>query len=183
MAVKFDFPEEQFVLVGTIAKPHGLRGELKLNCFSAESETIREHDRYVLVDGQGDLSVPLEVENCRLQGKTVIVKLEGIDNRNSAETLFGKGVLVYKSDLPALAENEYYWYQFIGLKVMTDGDVSIGRVKAIFNNGAQDIMVIRNQHKELLIPIIEGVIKEHSEQGVVITPPPGLLELYNGEDE
>lgn len=183
MAVKFDFPEEQFILLGTVAKPHGLRGEIKLNCFSAGGETAIGHDRYVLVDGQGEISIPLAVEKCRLQGKTVVVKLEGIDNRNSAEALFGKGVLIYKSDLPTLAENEYYWYQFIGLEVKTEDDSSIGSVHAIFNNGAQDIMVIRNQQSELLIPIIEGVIKEHSEHGVVITPPPGLLELYNGDDE
>jgi 16S rRNA processing protein RimM len=142
-----------------------------------------EHGRYVLVDRRGDLSVPLAVEKCRLQGKTAVVKLEGIDNRNSAEALFGKGVLVYKADLPMLAENEYYWYQFIGLEVKTEDDTSIGQVHGIFNNGAQDIMVVRDQQSELLIPIVEGVIKEHSEQGVVITPPPGLLELYNGDDE
>lgn len=179
----FVFPEEQFILVGTIAKPHGLRGELKLNCFSAGDGAFSGHERYVLVDDQGKLSEPLMVERQRRQGKTVVIKLEGIDSRDRAEKAFGKGVLIDKADLPALGENEYYWYQFIGLEVKTIDDTSVGKIHAIFNNGAQDIMVVRNQQQELLIPIIKGVIKEHNEKGVVITPPPGLLELYNGDDE
>ncbi|MDJ0622548.1 MAG: ribosome maturation factor RimM [Desulfocapsaceae bacterium] len=183
MAVHFVFPEEQFILVGTVAKPHGLHGELKLNSFSAEDEAFVGHERYVLVDDRGRLSEPLTVERHRRQGKTTVVKLQGIDSRDSAEEYFGKGLLVYKSDLPALGENEYYWYQFVGLEVKTTAETSIGTIQAIFNNGAHDIMVIRNQQQELLIPIIEGVIKEHNEKGVVITPPPGLLELYNGDDK
>lgn len=183
MAKQFVFPEDHFILVGTVAKPHGLRGEFKLNLFSTEDEAFSGHNRYVLVDGQGRLSEPLIVERLRRQGKTVVAKLEGIENRHSAEEFFGKGVLIAKADLPSLGENEYYWYQFIGLEVKTIDDASIGRVHAIFSNGAQDIMVIRDQQKELLIPIIPGVIKEHNEKGVVIAPPPGLLELYNGDDE
>ena len=128
MAVHFVFPEEQFILVGTVAKPHGLRGELKLNCFSTVDESFMGHNRYVMVDDQGRLSDPLTVERHRRQGKAVVVKLKGINSRDSAENFFGKGVLVYKTDLPALGENEYYWYQFIGLEVKTTDDTSIGKI-------------------------------------------------------
>ena len=182
MAVPFVFPEEQFVLVGTVAKPHGLRGELRLNSFSADGETTIIHGKFVLVDSQGHLSEPFTVEKDRHQGKTRIVKLAGVDSRESAAELFGRGVLVAKADLPELAENEYYWYQFIGLEVTTDDGIPVGRVHTIFNNGAHDIMVVRRQQQEILIPIIAGVIQKHSKNGVVITPPPGLLELYQRDD-
>jgi 16S rRNA processing protein RimM len=182
MAVDFVFPEE-YVLIGKIAGPHGLRGEIKLQCFSDSAESMQEYSRLFVVDKQGRLSPSLQVRKCRLQGKTAVVKLDGIDDRNKAEELQGSGVLIKEEDLPPLAENEYYWYQMMHLQVTTAEGQKLGLIDSIFSNGAQDVMVVKDGNNEFLVPIVDSIIKEHTKKGVVITPPPGLLELQSGAEE
>lgn len=181
MVDDFSFPEEQFILVGTVSKPHGLRGDLKLHRFSDSAESLMSYTSFNLVDDQGLVSSRYSVEKVRLQGKVVVVKLAGVDDRTSAENLTGKGVLVNKDDLPRLEDDEYYWYQFIGLPVTTVEDELLGTVQSIFSNGAQDILVVDGDGGELLIPIVDGIIKQHTEYGVVIAPPPGLLDINNAK--
>ncbi len=182
MAVEFTFPED-YVLVARIAGPHGLRGDLKLQCFSDTTDAMLEYSRLVIVDDQGQLSPDLQVQKCRLQGKTVVIKLKGVDDRNTAEQLHGQGIIVKKEDLPALAENEYYWYQLVQLPVTTADGKKVGIIDSVFSNGAQDVMVVKDGNTELLVPIVDSIIKEHTKKGVVITPPPGLLEMQRGVDE
>jgi 16S rRNA processing protein RimM len=182
MAAEFHFPED-FILVGKIAGPHGLRGDIKLHCFSDNPEAMLDYPRLVVIDKQGHLSPALQVQKCRLHGKTVVIKLEGVDDRNTAEELHGNGVLVEKKDLPPLSEGEYYWYQLIHLPVTTAEGRKIGIIDSVFSNGAQDVMVVKDGNNELLIPMVESIIKEHTEKGVVIAPPPGLLEIQSGANE
>jgi 16S rRNA processing protein RimM len=182
MVADFTFPDD-YILVARITGPHGLRGELKLHCYSDNHETMLAYSRLVITDNLGRLSPGLKVEKARVQGKAVVIKFEGINDRNTAEELQGQGVLVAKEDLPALAEDEYYWYQLVQLPVMTAEGQQLGRVDSIFSNGAQDIMVVKDGKTELLVPIVESIIKEHTKKGVVIAPPPGLLEIQRGADE
>ena len=182
MVAGFTFPDD-FVLVAKIAGPHGLKGELKLHCYSDTTETMLQYSRLIIVDNQGKLSPALHVEKCRIQGKTVVIKLEDIDDRTQAEELHGRGILVRKEDLPELAEDEYYWHQLIDLPVTTVEGQKLGIIDSIFSNGAQDIMVVKDGSTELLVPIVDAIIKEYTQKGVVITPPPGLLEIQRGADE
>lgn len=181
MADVFRYPEEQFLLVGKVAKPHGLRGEVKIYAFSDDAGTLLHYQKIVLVDRTGRLTPSLHVENARSQGKYVVFKLESIDDRNSAESIHGMGVLIDKNDLREIEENEYYWYQYYNLPVHTDTGRFLGTITSIFSNGAQDIMVIQENGSEYLVPILDSVIIEHTENGVVITPPQGLLEINSGD--
>lgn len=182
MAADFTFPDD-YVLVARISGAHGLRGDLKIQCFSESAETLLDYSRFVIVDNLGNISSALQVEKSRLHGKTAIVKLEGINDRNNAEALRGNGILVRKTDLPALAEDEYYWYQLLNLPVTTEEGQLLGTIESIFSNGAQDVMVVKDGSSELLVPIVDSMIKEHNKEGVVITPPPGLFEVQRGVDE
>ncbi len=177
MTDDFDFPQDSFVLVGEVAKAHGLRGEIKIFAYSDEAETLLHYPKVLLIEQSGELSTPLNVEKSRIQGKAVIMKLESIDDRNGAEALQGMGILVDKEDLQEIGTEEYYWFEFYGLPVFTDQGKKLGKITSVFSNGAQDIMVVEQGKNEFLIPILDAVIKEHTSEKVVITPPPGLLEL------
>jgi 16S rRNA processing protein RimM len=183
MADVFSFPDDKFVLIGKIAKPHGLRGEVKLHAFSDKPETLLQYSQIVLVDHSGRLSPALKVERSRLQGKMVVFKLETINDRDSAEAIYGKGILLDIKDLPAVEEGEYYWHQLYDLPVYTKAGGALGRVSNIFSNGAQDIMVITDNDREYLIPILDTIIKEHGQEGIIIDPPPGLLEINSATDK
>lgn len=183
MADVFTFPEDQFLLVGKITKPHGLKGEVKVFAYSEDPAQLVQYKRTVLVDSGGQLSSEHVVERARAQDRGAILKLDGIDNRDEAQRLQGSGMLVYQEDLPAAEDDEYYWYRLHDLPVETAEGQYLGRVVSIFSNGAQDIMIVRSGQSEYLIPLIDSVIKEQTEDGVVITPPPGLLEINAGEHE
>jgi len=183
MADVFLFPEEEYVLLGKVAKPHGLKGEVKIHAFSDDPHSMLGYQKILLVDQKGKLSPELKVEKSRLQGKAVVYKIESVKDRNDAESIHGMGILIYKEDLQNIEEDEYYWHQFYQLPVHTEDGKYLGIVDSIFSNGAQDIMVIKDGDNEFLIPILSDIIKEHTENGVVITPPPGLLEINAGDYE
>jgi 16S rRNA processing protein RimM len=177
MAGDFCFDKDRYLLVGEVRKPHGLRGEVKISAYSGDAETLLNYDKIVLVDADKRVSPVLTVAKARLQGKVAVLKLQNIDDRDSAAALYGKGVLIDKTDLPLLEEAEYYWYRLYNLPVATEEGEKLGTVASIFSNGAQDIMVVKNGEREFLIPIIDTIIKEETEQGIIIAPLPGLLEI------
>lgn len=183
MADAFPFSQERYLLIGKVAKPHGLRGEVKVQTFSDAPETILAYSQVTLVDNNGRLSPLLKLEKSRIQGKVAVVKLEKVDDRNGAEAIQGRGVLLEKKDLAPVADGEYYWYQLYNLLVYTDTGKKIGRVNTIFSNGAQDVMLVKDRHREYLIPIHDAIIKEHNKEEIIITPPPGLLDINTGTNE
>jgi len=183
MAVDFVFPTDEYLLVGKITKPHGLRGEVKIFAYSGEPENIACYKELVLVDRSGTLSSTLAVVKGRVQGKTAVVQLVSIDNRTLAESIEGYGVLLARKDLPNISDDEYYWHQYQGKLVVDLAGKSIGQVDHLFSNGAQDILVVIDNGSEILIPVTKDIVVKESGGTIVINPPPGLLELNTGADD
>jgi 16S rRNA processing protein RimM len=180
MADSFFFPTDRYVLIGKVGKPHGLRGEIRLHLYSEQPENLAAYRRLILVSGQGHLSQPLRIISRRVQGKIAIVGLESVDERNGADRLKGMGVLIEKAELPKTNEDEFYYYQFVGLTVKTREGRLLGLVENIFSTGAQDIMVIRGKKGEYLIPILQSFIVRQTDEELIVAPPPGLLEINTG---
>ncbi len=183
MAEEFIYPADRFLLLGKVIKPHGLRGELKIYPYSQQPENILDYKHCVLVNTKGELSPSLRLEKSRIQGKYAILTLGSVCNRDQAEELQGAGVLLDLQSLPEIGKDEYYWFQLHGLSVRTEQGEVLGKVKRIFSNGAQDIMVVGNDNHEYMIPILDSIILEQNEEGITISPPPGLLEMNSGVDK
>ncbi len=182
MAEDFTYPADRYLLIGKVVKPHGIRGELKIYPYSQQPESIQSYKHLVLVNTNGERSPSLKVTKCRLLGKLAIVAIETVTDRNHAEQLQGMGVLVQVHSLPEAKEDEFYWFQLQGLLVRTEQGRLLGRVKHIFSNGAQDIMVIGDAPHEYMVPILDTIIVKQNDEGIVINPPPGLLEMNSGDD-
>ncbi len=182
MTEEFIYPADQFLLIGKIVKPHGIQGEVKIYSYSEQPENFLGYKHLVLVNEKGTLSSTLDIKKCRIHGKMAIVKIASVTNRNQAENLQGMGVLLDKDVLPQATEEEYYWYQLQGLTVKTMQGNLLGIVKHVFSNGAQDIMVIDDGNSEYMVPIHTAIIVEQNDKGIVINPPPGLLEIYSRDD-
>ncbi|MGW8193625.1 MAG: ribosome maturation factor RimM [Desulforhopalus sp.] len=177
MTEEYTYPAEEYILLGKITKAHGLRGEVKIFCYSGHPENISGYHEIVLVDRSARLSRQYGVKNSRVQGKTAIVQLASITTRSEAEAIEGRGVLLAKKYLPDAGEGEYYWHQYIGKPVLdTNGD-RLGRVKALFNNGAQDVLVVVGHLGEILIPVTKDTIVQDTAGELIADPPPGLIEL------
>ncbi len=178
MSQDYSYPTESFLLLGKVAKAHGMRGEVKIFPFSGQPENIRTYRELVLVNSKGDLSPPLAILGCRVQGKVAITSLDSITSRDKAEGIEGMGVLLAKTNLPELTENEFYWHQYIGKTVRDLKGSYIGEIEAIFPGGTHDIMVIKSETEEILVPISKTIVIKESSEEITIDPPPGLLELY-----
>jgi len=179
MTEEYSYPTDKYVLLGKITKAQGLGGEVKIFSFSGQPENFQGYQELVLVSKTGTISLPLAVENLRIQGKTVVVKLVSITNRNQAEEIEGRGVLLAKDLLPEPAVDEYYWYRYEGKLVRDLNGRNIGRVESIFNNGAQDILVVKSGKEEILIPITKSIVVRETTEELIVDPPLGLLDLYN----
>lgn len=179
----YSFPTEEYVLIGKIGKAHGLKGELKIIPFSGESQSITQHRKLTLVSPQGQLYPSVNVLSTRAGNKEVITRLEDVADRNQAEELCGCGVLVQKKDLPDLEGDGFYLHELDGIQVRTEDGRVLGKVDGFFDNGVQDILVVKDTKDEFLIPLIPGMIVERNKEYLVIAPPPGLLELNTGHGD
>ena len=181
MEQDYIFPTEDFLLLGKVSKAHGMLGEIKIFAYSGQPENIKAYEELVLVNDRGRMSRPLTVLSCKVHGKMAITRLDSITSRSEAESVEKMGVLVAKTLLPALAEDDFYWHQYVGKTVTDIKQQKIGEIHTIFSNGEQDIIVIRGGDREILIPISKGIVVQENEDKIIIDPPPGLLELYTSE--
>ncbi|HIQ36811.1 MAG TPA: 16S rRNA processing protein RimM [Desulfocapsa sulfexigens] len=181
MATTFLFDTEKFVLIAKVSKAHGIKGELKMHAFSGQLQSVTQHNKLFLISRQGKLSPPLDVVRSRPGNKEAIVQLKGVNDRNDAEKLCGFGVLVEKEALPKLENDEFYLHELEGIQVKTEAGDLVGTVQSFFNNGMQDLLVIKKGKHEVLIPLIPGMITARDKTWLTIAPPPGLLEINSGD--
>ncbi|MDD2901157.1 MAG: ribosome maturation factor RimM [Syntrophales bacterium] len=161
--------------LGRLTGVHGLRGALKLRPDANSATTDPE-----VITALGEVEVegrPHRVLDAgRLKGQ-ILLRLEGIETRDQAETLIGQQVKGDASRFPPLPEGEYYWFQILGLPVLreTDGDL-LGHLREIIPTPGHDVYVVHLGEKELLLPAVEGVITEINlaEGWIKAAPPPGL---------
>ncbi len=148
------------VFVGKVSSPHGIKGWVKVISYTDPLENILSYKEWFIINEEG--MKPFSIEDFRIQGKRIIVKLDGIQDRNSAEDLKNKEILVSRIDLPKLEKNTYYWNDLLDLPVLDKKGKQIGKVDSLFETGSNDVLVIVNENKErFLVPfIMEEVIRK-----------------------
>jgi len=167
-----DLKDGDFLLLGKVSKPFGLRGEVRIRPYNPQSETFELVDTLYLRSPQGELK-EFQINRVRRHQDCFLVKFQGIDNREQAEQLRGYEVLVKKDQLATLQEGEYYWYQLLGLKVKTESGELLGEVIRIEETNpyldGNDVLIIKTECQEVMIPFIEEVVKEvNLEKGEII---------------
>jgi len=170
------------IAVGKVAKAHGIKGELKVYPFSGRPDDFRGYRLLTLVEpGQG-LARSYEVELCRPLGNLALLQLAGLSGRSAAEGLRGWEVRIDRELLPALGPGTFYWHELVGLPVLSDTGQELGRITSILATAAHDILVITGAGGEYLIPVIAECVAGLAPDGkaLMVTPPPGLLEMNAG---
>ena len=115
-----------------------------------------------------------------------MLRLKEIATREQAAALGGAWVYLRAQDLAPLADDEFYWFQLTGARVLTPSGRVLGRVETITDAGAQELLVVGAPGKpELLVPLVDEMVRQIApEEGrVVVDPPPGLLEAQGWEEE
>ncbi len=155
-------PPEQppFLLLGRILRPHGIRGELRMEVLTAYPENIVP-GREVFVGPDQDkpaTATAYTIERARVHQGIIILQFEELADRNEAELLRNLYVMVTLDDAVPLEPGEVYIYQLIGLDVYTDEDEHLGKITDIIETGANDVFVVRGPRGEVLLPDIDECI-------------------------
>jgi len=179
-----------WIEIGTIVAPQGLRGEMRVYPDSDFPERFEvPGKRWLLRAGETEPQLVELLRGRIVEGKNLyIIKLVGVDDRNQAEELRGCKLFVRASDRPQLGEDEYHVLDLIGLSVfMQESGELVGTVVDVIAAG-NDLLEVKlhqqqttdnNPQKTVLIPFVKAIAPTVDlEAGrIEITPPPGLLEI------
>ncbi len=134
-------PFDDAVLLAVVLSAHGLKGEVKLKLFTENPDALQSYG--VLTSGDGR---QLELNSLRaIKTDEAVAQLNGISERDAADSLKGQRLYVPRSALPPPSEDEFYHADLIGLSAEDENGKPLGTIIAIHNFGAGDVMEISNE--------------------------------------
>jgi 16S rRNA processing protein RimM len=145
------------VPMGRVTAPFGVKGWVKIYALTAPATNLCDYSVWWL-GREGDWR-ETKVVAARAHGSALIAQLEGVADRDAAATLKGMIIAVPRAQLPPVAEDEFYWADLIGLRVLNAQQHEFGRVTRIVQTGANDVLVVDADGHETLIPFIADVIR------------------------
>lgn len=146
-------PRPGYVAVGRVQGTWGIHGALRVQSLTDFPDRFTVGATLWLGDE------PHRVERSHIHRGAVIVKLSGLDDPDVARSLRGSVLEVPESELHELGEDEYYQHDLIGLHVLTTAGEEIGRVTELLPTGANDVLVVRGERGEYLLPLIADVVR------------------------
>lgn len=178
-------PADSQLLVARIGKPHGLHGESTVQTHTDSPERRFAVGAVFATEAAAGSGVPraLTIRSARLHRDIWLLGFEEIPDRTGAESLRGTRLFVAAEDAARDDEGQddgYYEDDLVGLAAVDAAGVRLGEVTGLETGAVQDLLVIRlTSGAQALVPFVEAIVPEVDlEAGrVVLTPPPGLLEL------
>lgn len=159
------------ICVAAIAGAFGVKGEVRLKSFTADPLAIGEYAPLTTEDGSRTFDVALAGQ----LPNGLLVRLSGVNTKEEADALKGVKLFVPRDRLPTLPDDEYYHADLIGLTVLDTGGTTLGRVKAVLNHGAGDILEVQvpGASETVLLPFtLEAVPTVDLATGRIIADPP-----------
>ena len=145
------------VIMGRVVAPYGVVGWLKVIPDTEQFDGLLNYKTWWL--GKDNDWRELAVKEAKAHNDVLVVKLQGIDDRDAALACKGKQIAVPRALLPKLEDEEYYWSDLIGLNVKNQQDVDFGKITDVFATGANDVVAVKTEAGvERLIPYIAQVI-------------------------
>lgn len=147
--------------LGRVAGVYGVRGWVKLQSFTRPADNLLDY-REVWI-AKGGTGFPARMVEARAHGGGLVAQLSGpdgqpIEDRDVAAGLIGGELQVERSAMADPEEGSYYWADLVGLAVRNVEGVALGAVESLTHNGAQDVLVVRDENTERLIPFVRGAI-------------------------
>ncbi len=145
--------------MGRIAAAHGIRGLVKIQPFTEYIDSLLDYKFWWIGHEQGPWR-EVKVEQCEAHSKTLVAQLPDCPDRTAAEKLKGLLIAVPRSSLPKQDEGEYYWSDLIGLTVVNEAGITLGTVASLLETGANEVLSVRGDSGEILIPFVASAIKQ-----------------------
>jgi 16S rRNA processing protein RimM len=169
---------DDLILVGRIARTHGLRGEVAIEVVSDfADDRFKPGKTLWRRDAQGVVS--LAIASVRPHHDRALVCFDGVDTIEAAEALGRAELRVAATDSVALPAGTYHHYDLVGCEVVTDGGTMVGRVSGVGGKRTASCLIVQGAAREVLVPLVESICVEIDLTGkrIVIAPPDGLLDL------
>lgn len=166
------------VVVGRIGRPHGVRGEVTVEVRTDDPDLRFAPGAVLLTEPAG--RGPLTVAGRRWHREVLLLQLEGVDSRETAEDLRNTELHVPVADLPELDDPDvFYDHQLVGLTARLPDGAVLGEVAAVRHEGAEILVLRPAGGGELLVPFVTAIVPTVDLAGgfLVVDPPEGLLEL------
>jgi 16S rRNA processing protein RimM len=173
-------PPGPYVLLGRLGRPHGLKGEIRLEFFGDNPEILMGLDLFLLPKGGGGYSPPVKATGLRPSGGGLLLLLEGSGGRDQALRYRGHSVYVLRESLPPAGEDEIYQHDLLGMEVrLRDGGV-LGVVEGLTDAKSALVLVVKGKGgEETLVPFTDGFILETDmESRTITTLGPDELEAF-----
>ena len=173
--------KQEYLLLGEIVRPQGIRGEVKVRHYTDDPE--RFYDLDVVFLKRGESYDEVNVEDARVQGDDVYLKLEGIDDRNEAEKLRGIQLWVDRDNAVELGEDEVFIADILGAKAYDTKGNPVGVLKDVLTPGGVDVFVLKTPKGNLMFPALKEVLLEmNAEEGRLVLDENKLEEVALYED-
>jgi 16S rRNA processing protein RimM len=144
--------------MGRIVAPYAVRGWVKLQTFTEYLDSLLDYEVWRI--GKNGSWRDYRMLDGKVHGQYLLASLEGVNDRTGAEALMGLDVAVLRDEMPEADEDEYYWDDLIGLGVVNLAGEALGRVEGLLETGANDVLQVRDEERERLIPFVDAVVKE-----------------------
>lgn len=161
------------ICVGAIGGAFGVRGEVRLKSFCTTAEDIATYGTLTTEDGTRRFAVTLT----RPVNGGLGARLSGVETKEQADALKGVTLWADRAALPSLPDDEFYHADLIGLEVADPGGAVLGRVRAVYDHGAGDILEVAGPAGVLLIPFTRAAVPTIDlAAGRIVADPPGSDE-------
>ena len=149
----------QYLEIGQIVNTFGIKGQVKVVPFTDDVERFEELKKIYIVMRSSKKEV--EIEDVKYHKNMVLLKFKGIDKIEDVEIFKNCYLEIDRKDGKKLEEGEYYIVDLLGLDVVTDEGINLGKLEDIYNTGSNDIYVVKDElGKQVLLPGIKDVIKQ-----------------------
>jgi 16S rRNA processing protein RimM len=168
------------LLVGRVARPHGIRGHVIVNP-DTDFPDERFKVGHVLLVGPAERPVERAIHEVRFHQGRPILALAGVDTVEDAEALAGAEIWLPQATLDPLPDRTYYRHDLIGCEVRDRSDRVLGRVTAVEGTLDRSYLVVDG---DVMLPLVDGICLEidMAARRIAVDPPEGLIELYRPEE-
>jgi 16S rRNA processing protein RimM len=168
------------LVVGRVVRVHGITGELVVDVRTDDPDARFAPGTALRGRAKDGPERRYTVDSARPHGGRLLVRLDGVADRNAADALRGTVFVVDSRDLPPIEDpDEFYDHQLEGLQVVTTAGDQVGTVAEVLHTAAGELLSVRTEEGEVLVPFVSAIVTSVSlaEQTIEIDPPEGLLEL------
>lgn len=156
-------PANRLVAVGRVGRPHGVRGEVRVEIGPGVAEGMRRYERLYLLPPKADVTKaqdrdPVKIGAWRTHGRFLLMKFEGVETPEQASALSGSTLCVERGALPPLGPGEYYHADLLGCAVRDEAGHLVGEVVDVLPTGAHDVLVISTGGREWMLPLMDETV-------------------------